>query len=145
MSRRKTTTTTMVGAAVAMLLLVAHTAAADESGSFFMLRSYQSSYVTIEHSDATYTGGILRGTQTILDSSGGPFADGMHSTSECLVFSRSSDGGIGLHARQFGNRGLLAVAAAEPAGGSCAAVPESTPASPGSAATRRSTWPAIRW
>ena len=98
MSRRKTTTTTMVGAAVAMLLLVAHTAAADESGSFFMLRSYQSSYVTIEHSDATYTGGILRGTQTILDSSGGPFADGMHSTSECLVFSRSSDGGIGLQA-----------------------------------------------
>ena len=88
----------MVGVAVAMLLVVAHTAAADESGSFFMLRSYQHSYVTIEHSDATYTGGILRGTQTILDSSGGPFADGMHSTSECLVFSFSSDDGIALKA-----------------------------------------------
>jgi hypothetical protein len=73
-------------------------AVADESGAFFMLRSYQHSYITIEHGDETYTGGILKGTQTILDSSGGPFADGMHSTSECLVFSRSTGDGIALEA-----------------------------------------------
>lgn len=88
----------MVAAAVALLMVAAHTAAADESGSFFMIRSYQHSYITIEHTDASYTGGILKGTQTIIESSGGPFADGMLSTVECLVFSRSSDDGIALEA-----------------------------------------------
>ena len=90
---------TAVVAGVGLLLVMgAHTAVADESGSFFMLRSYQHSYITVEHSDESYTGGMLRGTQTILDSSGGRFADGMNSTSECLVFSRSSDAGIALEA-----------------------------------------------
>ena len=88
----------MVVAAVALLMVAAHTAAADESGSFFMIRSYQHSYITIEHTDASYTGGILKGTQTIIESSGGPFVDGMLSTVECLVFSRSSDDGIALEA-----------------------------------------------
>ena len=89
---------TMAAAAVALLTVVAHTAAADESGSFIMIRSYQHSYITIEHSDAAYTGGILKGTQTITESSGGPFVDGMLSTVECLVYSRSSDDGIALEA-----------------------------------------------
>ena len=93
MSMRKT----MVAAA-AVLLAAAYTAAADESGTFFMVRSYQHSYITVEHPDASYTGGILRGTQTILDGSGEPFADSMNSTLECLVFSRSSDAGLALEA-----------------------------------------------
>ena len=87
-----------IAAAVALLVAGAGTALADESGTFFMLRSYQHSYITVEHSDESYTGGVLKGTQTVLDSSGGPFADGMHSTSECLVFSHSSDAGITLEA-----------------------------------------------
>ena len=82
----------------ALLVTAAHTAAADESGTFFMLRSYEHSYITVEHADESYTGGILLGTQTILDSSGGPFVDGMNSTSDCLVFSRDSDAGIALEA-----------------------------------------------
>lgn len=89
---------TAAAAVVALLIMAAHTAAADESGTFFMLRSYQHSYITIEHGDESYTGGTLHGTQTVLDSSGGPFADGMHSTSECLVFAHSSDAGIALEA-----------------------------------------------
>ena len=90
----------LAGAAAvgALLVMAAHTVAAGESGTFFMLRSYEHSYITVEHSDESYTGGILHGTQTILDSSGGPFADGMNSTSDCLVFSRSSDAGIALEA-----------------------------------------------
>ena len=88
-----------VVAGVGLLMVMgAHTVVADESGSFFMLRSFQRSYITVEHADESYTGGMLRGTQTILDSSGGPFADGMNSTSECLVFSRTSDAGIALEA-----------------------------------------------
>ena len=90
--------TTVVAVAAALLAMAAHTAAADESGSFFMVRSYEHSYITVDHADESYTGGILRGTQTILDSSGGPFVDGMNSTSDCLVFSRSSDAGIALEA-----------------------------------------------
>lgn len=81
--------------------MAAHTAAADESGTFYMVRSYQHSYITVEHSDESYTGGLLRGTQTVLDGSGGPFADGMNNTNstlECLVFSRSSDAGLDLEA-----------------------------------------------
>lgn len=89
---------TMVGVVAALLAAAAHTAVANESGTFFMLRSYQHSYITVEHADESYTGGMLHGTQTILDSSGGPFADGMHSTTDCLVFSRSSDAGIALEA-----------------------------------------------
>ena len=89
---------TVVAAALALLIAAAHTAAADESGSFFMTRSYQHSYITIEHADATYTGGILKGTQTVIDSSGGPFVDGMLGTVECLVYSRSSADGIALEA-----------------------------------------------
>ena len=85
-------------AAAAVLVLAAHTAVADESGTFQMLRSYQHSYITVDHGSRSFTGGILRGTNTITSSSGGPFVEGAHSRSECLVFSRSSDGGISLEA-----------------------------------------------
>ena len=85
-------------AAAAVLVLAAHTAVADESGTFQMLRSYQHSYITVDHGSHSFTGGILRGTNTITSSSGGPFVEGAHSRSECLVFSRSSDGGISLEA-----------------------------------------------
>ena len=90
---------TVIAVVAGLLLVMAtNTAAADEGGSFFMIRNYQHTYVTVEHSDATYTGGILRGTQTVLASSGGPFVDGMLGTVECLVYSRSSDDGIALQA-----------------------------------------------
>ena len=85
-------------AAAAVLVLAAHTAVADESGTYQMLRSYQHSYITVDHGSHSFTGGILRGTNTITSSSGGPFVEGAHSRSECLVFSRSSDGGISLEA-----------------------------------------------
>lgn len=94
MSRRMT----IVSVVAVLLVLAAHTAAADESGTFFMVRSYQHSYITVEHADESYTGGILRGTQTVLDSSGGPFVDRMNGTLECLVFARRSDAGLALEA-----------------------------------------------
>lgn len=95
MFERKTMVAVLAGLA---LVLGAHTGVADESGSFFMIRSYQHTYITVEHGDESYTGGMLHGTQTVLNSTGGPFADGMHSTTDCLVFSRSSDAGITLEA-----------------------------------------------
>ena len=83
---------------VIVLALAAQTVAADEEGTFRMLRSYQHSYITIDHGAESYTGGILRGTDTILASSGGPFVEGAHSRSECLVFSRGTEAGIALEA-----------------------------------------------
>ena len=87
-----------VAAVAAVLAMTAHVAVADESGTFRMLRSYQHTYVTIDHGAESYTGGILKGTETIISSSGGPFVEGVNSVSECLVFSRSSNGSISLQA-----------------------------------------------
>ncbi len=89
---------TTVAAFVAVILTVAPAAFAQESGSFRALHSYQHTYITVDHGDRTFTGGIVNGTRTIIESSGGPFAAGAHSVSECLVFSRSADGGISLEA-----------------------------------------------
>ena len=89
---------TTVAAFVAVILTVAPAAFAQESGSFRSLRSYQHTYITVDHGDRTFTGGMLNGTRTIIESSGGPFAAGAHSVSQCLVFSRSADGGISLEA-----------------------------------------------
>ena len=85
-----------VAAAAMVLTLVAQTVAAHEGGTFQMLRSYQHEYVTIDHGGESYTGGILRGTDTITGSSSEPFTVDAHSQSECLVFSRSTDAGIAL-------------------------------------------------
>ena len=89
---------TTVAAFVSVILTVAPAAFAQESGSFRSLRSYQHTYITVDHGDRTFTGGMLNGTRTIIESSGGPFAAGAHSVSQCLVFSRSADGGISLEA-----------------------------------------------
>ena len=85
-----------VAAAAMVLALAAQTVAADEGGTFQMVRSYQHEYITIDHGSESYTGGILRGTDTITGSSGAPFAANANSQSECLVFSRSTDAGIAL-------------------------------------------------
>ena len=80
-----------------VLALTAQTVVAYEGGTFRMVRSYQHEYVTIDHGSESYTGAILRGTDTITGSSGGPFAENANSQSECLVVSRSTDaGGISL-------------------------------------------------
>ena len=84
--------------AATMTIVAAQAAFADESGTFRSVRSYHHDYITIDHGGRTFTGGTLKGTSTILDSSGGPFMDGTNSYSECLVFSRSVDGVLSLEA-----------------------------------------------
>ena len=42
-------------AAAAVLVLAAHTAVADESGTYQMLRSYQHSYITVDHGSHSFT------------------------------------------------------------------------------------------
>ena len=47
------------------------TAVAEESGTFSAIGSYARDYVTFDHSIGTITGGSLKGTSIILQSSGG--------------------------------------------------------------------------
>ena len=49
---------TTVAAFVAVILTVAPAAFAQESGSFRALHSYQHTYITVDHGDRTFTGGI---------------------------------------------------------------------------------------
>jgi hypothetical protein len=84
--------------AAALAMLAAQAGVAEESGSYRSLRSYHNDYLTIDHGAQTFTGGTLQGTRTIIESSGGPFVAGANSSSDCLVYSRSSDSGISLEA-----------------------------------------------
>ena len=74
------------------------TAAADESGSFTALASLIADYTMIEHAGETIVGGTSAGTNTVLESSGGPFAAGDHSHVTCVVYGRTSAAGLELEA-----------------------------------------------
>ena len=91
-------TKTTVVALAAALVVVAAQAAFAESGSFRSVRNYRHEYLTIDQGAETFTGGFLRGTRTVVESSGGPFVVGSNASSQCLVYSSSSDDGIALEA-----------------------------------------------
>ena len=74
------------------------TATADESGSFTALASLVTDYTMIEHPGGTIVGGTSAGTNTILKSSGGPFAAGEHSHVTCVVYGKRSAAGLALEA-----------------------------------------------
>ena len=77
----------------------ADTAMADESGSFSALASLVSDYTMVEHpGETTIFGGALAGTNTVLQSSGGPFAVGEHSHVTCVVHGKRSAEGLELEA-----------------------------------------------
>ncbi|MCY4259590.1 MAG: hypothetical protein OXC91_04930 [Rhodobacteraceae bacterium] len=59
---------------------------AQKSGEFRLLQSYVHNYETVEHSDESFIGGLIRGTSTIVESSGDPFTEGMSASARCLVF-----------------------------------------------------------
>lgn len=82
----------------AVMMVAAQAAIAEESGSYRSLRSFHHDYITIDHGGQTFTGGMLRGTRTIIQSSGGPFVEGANSYTQCLVFSTSSEDSISLDA-----------------------------------------------
>ena len=81
-----------------MIMVAAQAAMADESGTFRSLRSYHYDYTTIDHDERTFTGGVITGTGTVIESSGGPFMEGTNRYSECLVFSSRSEGSLSLQA-----------------------------------------------
>ncbi len=84
--------------AATMMMVAAQAAMADESGTFRSLRSYHYDYLTIDHDERTFTGGVITGTGTVIESSGGPFMEGTNRYSECLVFSSRSESSLSLQA-----------------------------------------------
>lgn len=85
-------------AALACLAFSAGSALAAESGSFEFHESAVHDYSTMKHADAEITVGPLRGTATILKSSGGPFPAGTNFGAACLVYVRKSGGNVQLQA-----------------------------------------------
>ena len=84
--------------AATTMMMAAQAAMADDSGTFRSLRSYHYDYLTIDHDERTFTGGVITGTGTVIESSGGPFMEGTNRYSECLVFSIRSEGSLSLQA-----------------------------------------------
>ncbi len=80
------------------VLTAAQTAVAAESGSFTSITSYVRDYTVLEHAGQTIIGGPLNGTTTVIESSGGPFAEGGNSLTACFVYARQSDAGMDLEA-----------------------------------------------
>ena len=79
-------------------LFSAQTAIADEKGSFTALASLVTDYTVIEHPGGTIVGGASAGTNTILQSSGGPFPAGEHTRVNCVVYGKRSGAGLELEA-----------------------------------------------
>ena len=52
----------------------------------------------LEHAGRLITAGPLKGTATVIKSSGGPFAEGGNWRIACVVYGRSSEAGIDLEA-----------------------------------------------
>lgn len=81
-------------AGIACLALGASSLAAAESGTVEWVSSFTSHYVTFEHGDESIIGGPIDGTQTVIASSGGPFAVGDSAVFQCLVFVKKTAEGI---------------------------------------------------
>ena len=81
-------------AAFAAMAMAGASAAADESGSFTALASLVTDYTTIEHPGGTIVGGGSAGTNTVLESTGGPFAEGEHSNVNCVIYGKRSAAGL---------------------------------------------------
>ena len=74
-------------------LLGAQTVRAD-SGAYEMLYSFVTNYAKLEQPGRTITAGSINGTQTVLKSSGGPFAEGSNNVTDCLVYAKRTDSSI---------------------------------------------------
>ena len=81
-----------VSLAVAVQLVLHGASHAQESGTVRLLQSYVSDLTTINHAGGQVTGGILAGTNTILESSGPPFVQDQSGLSKCFLRARSVQG-----------------------------------------------------
>jgi hypothetical protein len=84
--------------ACAISALVAAPVARAESGSYEMLYAFVTNYAKLEQPGRTITAGSISGTQTVLRSSGAPFAEGSNNVTDCLVYAKRTDSNIDVEA-----------------------------------------------
>lgn len=90
----------LCSAAACGLILFAGTAnsAQPDSGSFRLLVSLVHDLSHVKHGNLTHSAGGAFGTSSVIESSGGPFAEGMNFTTVCVLYSQSSGSGFDLEA-----------------------------------------------
>ena len=81
-----------VSLAFALQLVLQGTSHAQESGIVRLLQSYVSDLTTFNHAGGEVTGGVLVGTNTILESSGPPFVQDQVGMAKCFLRARSVQG-----------------------------------------------------
>ena len=80
----------MIALALVGALGAVQTAGADESGSFSTIGSYVNNYVKFDHAGGTVVGGSMEGTDTVIESTGGPFSEGAHNLVTCVAYGKIS-------------------------------------------------------
>ena len=83
---------------VAAGLLAAAPVTAEEAGTLSFIRTYVQDYTTIDFAGGSVSGGSLDGVVAILESSSGPFVEGVRDRVTCIVLAKRSQGGIDLEA-----------------------------------------------
>ena len=85
--------------AVSMQLVSQGASYAQDAGAFRMLQSYVRDYTTLSYAGGKVTGGILAGTNTIIESSGPPFVQDQAGLVRCFVRARTvQDSAVSLEA-----------------------------------------------
>ena len=92
--RRVLLVVTVVLAGVVVLSLAA--TAAAETGTFRSILALHNDHTSFEFADQIITGGATEGTNTIIESSGGPFVVGEHSRVTCMAYAKRSEAGLEL-------------------------------------------------
>ena len=90
--------TTAAAVAAAGIVCTVQSAIAGEIGTFTVISSMTTKYTTIAHAGGTIIGGASHGTSTTIESSGGPFVEGGHSHTTCVVHGKRSAAGTELEA-----------------------------------------------
>jgi hypothetical protein len=84
--------------ACAIPALLAAPMARAESGTYQALYAFVTNYAKLEQPGRTITAGSISGTQTLLKSSGAPFAEGSNNVTDCLVYAKRTDSSIDVEA-----------------------------------------------
>ncbi len=72
--------------------------AQPDSGTFRLLASFSYDLSHVKHGDLMYSAGSFFGTASVIESSGGPFAEGANFSATCVLYSQSSGSEIELEA-----------------------------------------------
>ena len=103
-------------AAVAIVALFSGSTAMAEhhakSGTFHFIQALNTDYTTVKYSEQTITAGSIKGSVTIIKSSGGPFKEGSSQSQVAVIYIKKSADGIeliadGIHTDSDGDQRFI--------------------------------------